>query len=110
VASPAGVAKRIEERETMKAVVSKTLITFVGLVLVVPFVAIALVVGAKAVAGAESTEHNLMLVLFALGAALFSGVKNFGRPAEIERGDSALHIAPKADRKQRQAFLNTFGY
>ena len=95
----------------MKAVVSKTLITIIGLVLVVPFVAVALVVGAKAVAGAESTEHNLMLVLFALGAALFSGVKNFGRPAEIERNEKfALHIAPKDDRKRRHAFLNTFGY
>ena len=96
----------------MKAVVSKTFITLVGIVLVVPFVAVALLVGAKAVAGAQSTEHNLMLVMFAFGAALYSGMKNFGRPAEIERarGTSTLHIAPKADRKIGHAFLNTSGY
>ena len=95
----------------MKAVVSKTFITLVGIVLVMPFAAVALLVGARAVAGAESTEHNLMLVMFAFGAALFSGIKNFGRPAEIERTkNSSLHIAPKADREMSHAFLNPSGY
>lgn len=95
----------------MKAVVTRTLITLVGLVLVVPFVAVALLVGARAVAGTESTEHNLMLLIFAFGAALFGVMKNSGRRAEIERRDiSALHIAPKADRQQRHALLGTHGY
>jgi len=101
--------KGIEERE-MKTVVTRTLIALAGVVLVLPFVAGALLVGARALNGAESTEHNLMLVALAFGAALFGGVRNLVRPAEIERErSSSLHIAPKVAHGRPHAFLGTHG-
>ncbi|HEV2707917.1 MAG TPA: hypothetical protein VGV59_18500 [Pyrinomonadaceae bacterium] len=89
---------------------TRTLIALVGVVLVLPFVAVALLVGARALASAESTEHNLMLVALAFVAALFGGVRNLVRPAEIEHGHrSSLHIAPKVAHRRRHAFLGTHG-
>jgi hypothetical protein len=94
----------------MKRVVIRTLIALAGVVLVLPFVAVALLVGARALSGAESTEHNLMLVTLAFVAALFGGVRNLVRPAEIERGhSSSLHIAPKVAHRSQHAFLGTNG-
>lgn len=94
----------------MKRVVTRTLVAVAGVVLVLPFVAVALLVGARAMSGAESTEHNLMLVALAFVAALFGGVRNLVRPAEIERGHrSSLHIAPKVAHGNRHAFLGTHG-
>ena len=63
----------------MKKVFAKTLIGLAGVMLVVPFVAAALLVGARAVAGSESTAERLLLVGLAFGGALLSGLRNFGR-------------------------------
>lgn len=87
----------------MKAASSKTLVTFAGVGLVVPFVAVAVLVGARAVAGAESAEQNLLLAVMAICGALFGVFGGYAR----ERGRQefkALHITAR-ERSGRRAFM-----
>ena len=96
----------------MKSVVAKTLVVLAGVVLVVPFVAAALLVGAAAIAGAgEGSAQNLLLVGLAAGGALFSGAKGLGcQKAESGCERSALHLTSVAAGATRRAFLRTSGY
>lgn len=94
----------------MKTVFTGTFVTLVGIVFVVPFVTVALLVGARAVAAAESTEHRLLLVALAVGGALFSGAKNFTRRSPATREAIALHVTQARERNPRHAFPTTHGY
>ena len=94
----------------MKTVFARTLVTLVGIVFVVPFAAVALLVGARAVAAAESTEHRLLLVALALGGALFSGAKSFTRRQTGAREGNTLRVTSVGVGSRRHHFLNTHGY
>ena len=59
----------------MKALFMKSLVVLAGIVLVVPFVASALFVGAQAAAGGGGADERLVLAALAIGGALFGGVK-----------------------------------
>lgn len=93
----------------MKTVVTKTLVMLAGLVLILSFVAAGLLVGARAVAGAESTEHRLLLVALALGGALFSGLKGLTRGEQGAREGQEPGASPRGMSTRRHAFLNTHG-
>ena len=79
----------------MKKVFVKTLVGIVSVMLVVPFVAAALLVGARAVAGSESTAERLLLVGLAFGGALLSGLRNFGRGDAGAREGHELRAASR---------------
>ncbi len=79
----------------MKAVVSKTLQTLVGLALVVPFSATALLFGARAVAVADGAYSNLLLIGLAICGAAVSVLKSLERPSTPERNTSVLRITPR---------------
>ncbi len=82
----------------MKAVFAKSLVVLAGAVLVVPFVAVALLVGAQAAAGAGG-DQRLVLAALALGATLLGGVKGLkGRGPAWRHG----HV-PRAPRRARKA-------
>jgi hypothetical protein len=70
----------------MKAVFAKSLVVLAGAVLVVPFVAVALLVGAQAATGSGGADQRLVLAALALGGAFFGGVRGLKRP-----GASARH-------------------
>jgi hypothetical protein len=93
----------------MKTVVTKTLVMLAGLVLILSFVAAGLLIGARAVAGAESTEHRLLLVALALGGALFSGLKGLTRGDAGAREGQEPGASPRGVKTRRHAFLNTHG-
>lgn len=59
----------------MRTVFTKSLVVLAGAVLVVPFVAVALFVGAQAAAGNGGADERLVLAALAIGGALFGGVK-----------------------------------
>jgi len=59
----------------MKAVFAKSLVVLAGAVLVVPFVAVALLVGAQAAAETGGADQRLVLAALALGGTLLGGVK-----------------------------------
>ena len=89
----------------MKATHSKTLVTFAGLALVVPFVAISVFVGTRAVANAGGTGNDLVLLALALGAALYGVACGFGREESGAAGEScALHITAR-ERGERKGFM-----
>ncbi|HEV2860793.1 MAG TPA: hypothetical protein VGX48_07305 [Pyrinomonadaceae bacterium] len=93
----------------MKKVFVKTLVGIVSVMLVVPFVAAALLVGARAVAESESTEQRLLLVGLAFGGALFSGLRNFGRGDDGAREGHDLRAASPAVGARGHAFMSTRG-
>ena len=63
----------------MKAVTTKMLLSLVGVVLVAPFFAVALIVGARAVALSQSTQDDLLMMALAFGGAVASIVNGLGR-------------------------------
>ena len=60
----------------MKAVFTKSLVVLAGAVLVLPFVAVALFVGAQAVDASGGGDERLVLAALAIGGALLGGVKS----------------------------------
>jgi hypothetical protein len=63
----------------MKTVTVKMLISLAAIALAAPFFALALLVGARAVALAHSMQDNLLLVAFAFAGAGVSVLNGFGR-------------------------------
>lgn len=89
----------------MKAAHQKTLNTFAGLALVLPFVAVAAFVATKAVGKTGGSEQSLLLLGLALACA-FVGFTSSRRTerAEEERELFALHITAR-ERRGRRAFM-----
>lgn len=94
----------------MKAVLTKTLVAVVGGALVVPFVAAAVLVGARAVAGAGGTRQLFLLAALASVWTLLGGLKGFALSESDERDGHELLVAPRSGGARRQAFLNTRGF
>lgn len=93
----------------MKAVLTKTLVAVVGGALVVPFVAAAVLVGARAVAGAGGTRQLVLLAVLASVWTLLGGVRGFARDAADEREGHELLVSPRRAGARRQTFLNPSG-
>ena len=94
----------------MKTVLTKTLVLIAGGALVLPFVAAAVLVGARAVAGAEGGRAFLFAVGLALVWTLVGGVEGFTHSGADEREGHELLVEPRrAGAQGRQAFLNTRG-
>lgn len=93
----------------MRVVLTKTLVLIAGGALVVPFVAAAVLVGARAVAGAGGGRQLLFAVGLALVWTLFGGLKGFARDGGDEREGHELLVAPRRGGARRHAFLNTRG-
>ena len=94
----------------MKPVLFKTLFVVVGGALVVPFVAAAVLVGARAVAGAGGTRQSLVMFALALVWTFFGGVKGFARGAVVGREGHEPTDALQRDGARRQLFLGTRGF
>lgn len=94
----------------MKAVFPRTFVLLVGVVLVLMLAAAALLVGARAVAGAESTEHRLLLAALMVGGALYGVAKGYGDGGEDEQELHALHVTRAGAKAGSGAFMKTHGY
>lgn len=79
----------------MKTVFAKSLTLLAGVVLVVPFVAVALLVGAQAAAVSDGADQRLVLAALALGGAFFGrvrglkGSRSAGRHGHVPRAPHA---------------------
>jgi hypothetical protein len=93
----------------MKTVLTKSLVVVVGGALVVPFAAAAVLVGARAVAGAGGTKQLLLLAGLALVWTFFGGVKGFAQNGSDECEGHELFVQPRRRGARRQAFLHTRG-
>ena len=69
----------------MKSVTTKMIVSFAGLLLVAPFFAVALIVGARAVSLSQGTQDDLLLVALALGGAAASILNGMGRSKATEK-------------------------
>ncbi|HEX8774614.1 MAG TPA: hypothetical protein VF735_13660 [Pyrinomonadaceae bacterium] len=94
----------------MKAVTARMFISLVGVALVVPFFVIALVVGARAVALAQGTQDDLLLIALAFGGAVASIINGFGRRAN-KAGRMTRSISKVNDQPSpRSASMIHMGY
>ena len=97
--------------EMLKAVLLKSLVVAVGGALVVPFVAAAVLVGARAVAGAGGTRQSLVMFALALVWTFFGGVKGFARGAVVGReGHEPNGARRRSEARRQQIFLGTRGF
>ena len=69
----------------MKAVTAKMLLSLIGILLVAPFFAIALIIGARAVSLSHGAQDDLLLVALALGGAAASIINGMGRAVKERR-------------------------
>jgi uncharacterized YccA/Bax inhibitor family protein len=65
----------------MKNVTLKKMFTVTGAILVVPFFAVTLIVGAHASAMEQGAQNDLLVIALALGGAAASIINGFGRRA-----------------------------
>jgi hypothetical protein len=93
----------------MKTVLTKSLVAVVGGALVVPFAAAAVLVGARAVAGAGGAKQLLLMAVLALVWTLFGGVKGSAVNGDDEREGHELFVEPLRRGARRHAFLHTRG-
>ena len=91
----------------MKAVTAKMLISLIGILLVAPFFAIALIIGARAVALSQGAQDDLLLIALALGGAAASIVNGMGR-REKRASNNPLESKEKA--YSRSASMIHLGY
>ena len=94
----------------MKDTLTKLFVTLAAIVLGLPFIAIALLGGARALAGAESMQDELLLGALALGGAAASVVKNVGRPTEGMSEATALHITSIHRNEPQGALLSVHSH
>ena len=94
----------------MKKVLTKTLVLIAGGALVLPFVAAAVLVGARAVAVANGGRTLLFAVGLAVVWSLFGGIKGFAQNGADGREGHELLVAPRrGEAHHHHAFLNTRG-
>lgn len=97
----------------MRSVTTKMLVSLVGVALAAPFFAIAVIVGARVVALAETAQDDLLMVGLAFGGAAVSMINGFGhrRRGEAERGASSGRAnAREEDADSRRASVVNLGY
>jgi hypothetical protein len=94
----------------MKAVTAKMLVSLVGILLVVPFLAMALIVGARAVALSQGAQDDLLLVALALGGAAASIVNGMGRRSVRDKNASGNSVEGAPHAARRRASMIHLGY
>jgi hypothetical protein len=94
----------------MKAVTAKMLVSLIGILLVAPFFAIALLIGTRAVALSHGAQDDLLLIALALGGAAASIVNGMGRRTDREKRASNNHLGSKEKAYSRAASMIHLGY
>lgn len=94
----------------MKAVTTKLIVSLIGLLLVAPFFAVALICGARAVALSQGTQDDLLLVALALGGAAASIINGMGRRAAREKQKDGDHVGTMSHARTRGASMIHLGY
>jgi hypothetical protein len=94
----------------MKTVTTKMIVSLTGLLLVAPFFAVALIVGARAVSLSQSAQDDLLLVALALGGAVASIVNGIGRRTAGEKSEGSEHVEAANNARTRGASMIHLGY
>lgn len=94
----------------MKAITNRMLLTFVGVALVAPFFAIALIVGARAVALSQGMQDDLLLMALAFGGAALSIINGLGRRMNQTKGSQQAQTEAGPRAKAHDASAIGLGY
>jgi hypothetical protein len=94
----------------MKAMTAKMLVSLIGILLVAPFFAIALIIGSRAVALSHGAQDDLLLIALALGGAAASIANGMGRCTDREKRASNNHLEAKEKAYSRSASMIHLGY
>jgi hypothetical protein len=94
----------------MKAVTAKMLVSLIGILLVAPFFAVALIIGARAVARSHGAQDDLLLVALALSGAAGSILKGMGRRSEREQSAANNQREAQDEVFSRRASMIHLGY
>ena len=94
----------------MKVVTAKMLVSLVGVLLVAPFFAIALIVGARAVSLSQGAQDDLLLAALALCGAAASIVNGMGRRSVREKRDAVSPVKAASNGARRGASMIHLGY
>lgn len=98
------------EIKIMKAITTRMFLSLVGVALVAPFFAVALIVGARAVTLAESTQDDLLLMALAFGGAVASIVNGLGRRTAIAKRNHQLSAETSRQAQAVDASVISPGY
>jgi hypothetical protein len=94
----------------MRSVTTKMLVSLVGVALAAPFFAIAVIVGARVVALAETAQDDLLLVGLAFGGAAVSMINGFGRRTGEAERIKLRHAKGSEDTDSHGASVAHLGY
>ena len=94
----------------MKIVTRKMIVSLAGLLLVAPFFAVALLVGARAVALSQGAQDDLLLVALALGGAAASIVNGMGRRTARDKHATGKPVEMMDNARTRGASMIHLGY
>ena len=94
----------------MKAVTTKMLVSLVGILLVAPFFAIALLVGARAVALSQGAQDDLLLVALAICGAAASIVNGIGVRSSRAKGAGGHSVEEARGARRRASSMIHLGY
>ena len=95
----------------MKAVNAKWLVSLVGILLVAPFFAIALIIGARVVALSHGTKDDLLLAALVVGGAAASIINGMGRRTPVEKQhDGSRQIEATGKAHSRRAYMIHLGH
>jgi hypothetical protein len=100
----------VEEKVFMKAATAKMIVSLTGILLVAPFFVVALIVGVRAVALAQSAQDDLLLVALALCGAVGSIINSMSRRTARETAASGNHIEVKSNARTRATSMIHLGY
>lgn len=99
-----------EEQKIMKAITNRMLLSLVGVFLVAPFFAVALIVGARAVALSQSTQDDLLMMALAFGGAAASIVNGLGRRSLRAKRDRQMPAEARSQAEAVKASVIGLGY
>lgn len=94
----------------MRSIKTKMLVSLVGVALAAPFFAIAVIVGARVVALAQTAQDDLLLVGLAFGGAAVSMINGFGRRTGEAERIALRHVKAEEDADSRVASVVNLGY
>jgi hypothetical protein len=94
----------------MKAITAKMLLSLVGILLVAPFFALALIIGARAVSLSHGAQDDLLLVALALGGAAASIINGMGRAVKERRRVASNPVEAVGKRRSRASSMINLGY
>src|SRR3712207_6463424 len=87
-------------RSMMKAITTKMIVSLTGILLVTPFLAVALIVGARAVAPAHSSQDDLLLVALTLVGVAAGILNNRGQGMTKEKGTTSRRVEAQSTNRK----------